>query len=300
MQHWERVEAFIEVVRFGSFAAAARQLQVSNSHVSRLVSQLEQQLGTQLLYRTTRQIRLTDGGLIYYESCRHLFDGVREAELLLHHHQGQPTGLLKITAPATFGDQYIGPLVNDFQLRYPQLKVTMYFSNRQVELIDEGFDLGVRMGVLRESTLVAKRLCDRREYIVGSPDYLARIAAPQTLTDLERHNCLVGTRGYWLLSHNGQRKDLQVRGNWQGNSGSAMLDAALKGVGLAQLPDYYVQDYLADGRLLAVLNDYRFLDAGVWVVYPQQRHLAPKVRLFIDFLAEQFAGGIEGLKQLRV
>lgn len=299
MQHWERVEAFIEVVRFGSFAAAAKQLQVSNSHVSRLVSQLEQQLGTQLLYRTTRQIRLTDGGLIYYESCRHLFDGVREAELLLHHHQGQPTGLLKITAPATFGDQYIGPLVNDFQLRYPQLKVNMYFSNRQVELIDEGFDLGVRMGVLRESTLVAKRLCNRHEYIVGSPEYLARITAPQTLTDLERHNCLVGTRGNWLLSHNGQRKDLQVRGNWHGNSGSAMLDAALKGMGLAQLPDYYVQAYLADGRLVAVLNDYRFLDAGVWVVYPQQRHLAPKVRLFIDFLAEQFAGGIEGLKVVK-
>lgn len=292
MQHWERVEAFIAVVRFGSFAAAARELQVSNSHVSRLVSQLEQQLGTQLLYRTTRQIRLTDAGQLYYDSCRHLFDGLREAESLLQHHQGQPTGLLKITAATTFGDRYIAPLVNDFQLLYPQLKVQMYFSNRQVELIEEGFDLAIRMGVMRESTLIAKRLCDRREYIVGSPDYLARISAPQTLTDLERHNCLVGTRGHWLLSDGGQRKDLQVRGNWQANSGPALLDAALKGLGLAQLPDYYVDEFLADGRLVKVLDDYRFNDAGVWVVYPQQRHLAPKVRLFIDFLAERFAGGV--------
>lgn len=295
MQHWERVEAFIAVVRCGSFAAAARELQVSNSHVSRLVSQLEQQLGTQLLYRTTRQIRLTDAGQLYYDSCRHLFDGLREAESLLQHHQGQPTGLLKITAATTFGDRYIAPLVNDFQLLYPQLKVQMYFSNRQVELIEEGFDLAIRMGVMRESTLIAKRLCDRREYIVGSPDYLARISSPQTLTDLERHNCLVGTRGYWLLSDGGQRKDLQVRGNWQANSGPALLDAALKGLGLAQLPDYYVDEFLADGRLVKVLDDYRFNDAGVWVVYPQQRHLAPKVRLFIDFLAERFAGGVASL-----
>lgn len=295
MQHWERVEAFIAVVRFGSFAAAARELQVSNSHVSRLVSQLEQQLGTQLLYRTTRQIRLTDAGQLYYDSCRHLFDGLREAESLLQHHQGQPTGLLKITAATTFGDRYIAPLVNDFQLLYPQLKVQMYFSNRQVELIEEGFDLAIRMGVMRESTLIAKRLCDRREYIVGSPTYLARVSAPQTLTDLERHNCLVGTRGYWLLSDGGQRKDLQVRGNWQANSGPALLDAALKGLGLAQLPDYYVDEFLADGRLVKVLDDYRFNDAGVWVVYPQQRHLAPKVRLFIDFLAERFTGGVASL-----
>lgn len=295
MQHWERVEAFIAVVRFGSFAAAARELQVSNSHVSRLVSQLEQQLGTQLLYRTTRQIRLTDAGQLYYDSCRHLFDGLREAESLLQHHQGQPTGLLKITAATTFGDRYIAPLVNDFQLLYPQLKVQMYFSNRQVELIEEGFDLAIRMGVMRESTLIAKRLCDRREYIVGSPTYLARVSAPQTLTDLERHNCLVGTRGYWLLSDGGQRKDLQVRGNWQANSGPALLDAALKGLGLAQLPDYYVDEFLADGRLVKVLDDYRFNDAGVWVVYPQQRHLAPKVRLFVDFLAERFAGGVASL-----
>lgn len=290
MQHWDRVEAFVEVVRGGSFAAAARQLQVSNSHISRLVSQLEQQLGTQLLYRTTRQIRLTDTGALYYDSCRELFDGFKEAELLLNHHQGQPTGLLKITAATTFGDRYIAPLVNDFALLYPQIKVSMHFSNRQVELIDEGFDLGIRMGVLKESTLIARRLCDRKEYLVGSPEYFARYPKPQNLAALEQHQCLIGSRGSWLLSQSGLRKDVVVRGNWQANSGPGLLDAALKGMGIAQLPDYYVDEHLASGRLQSVLNEFRYQDTGVWVVYPQQRYLAPKVRFFIDFLIKHFAG----------
>lgn len=295
MQHWDRVEAFVEVVRGGSFAAAARQLQVSNSHISRLVSQLEQQLGTQLLYRTTRQIRLTDTGALYYESCRQLFDGFKEAELMLNHHQGQPTGLLKITAATTFGDRYIAPLVNDFALLYPQIKVSMHFSNRQVELIDEGFDLGIRMGVLKESTLIARRLCDRKEYLVGSPDYFARHPKPENVAALEHHNCLIGSRASWLLSQNGLRKDVVVRGNWQANSGPGLLDAALKGMGIAQLPDYYVDEHLASGRLQSVLDDHRYQDTGVWVVYPQQRYLAPKVRFFIDFLVERFAKGVAGL-----
>ena len=298
MHHWDRVEAFVEVVRTGSFAAAARQLQVSNSHVSRLVGRLEQQLGTQLLYRTTRQIRLTDAGALYYESCRQLFEGFKEAELLLNHHQGQPTGLLKITAATTFGDRFIAPLVNDFALLYPQIKVSMHFSNRQVELIDEGFDVGIRMGVLKESTLVARRLCERREYIVGSPEYFARKPAPQNLAALEQHQCLVGSRGSWLFSQAGLRKDVLVRGAWEANSGPALLDAALKGLGIAQLPDYYVDEYLATGRLVSVLDEFRFADTGVWVVYPQQRFLAPKVRFFIDFLVARFAQGVTGLSQV--
>lgn len=295
MQHWDRVEAFVEVVRGGSFAAAARQLQVSNSHISRMVSQLEQQLGTQLLYRTTRQIRLTDTGALYYDSCRQLFDGFKEAELMLNHHQGQPTGLLKITAATTFGDRYIAPLVNDFALLYPQIKVSMYFSNRQVELIDEGFDLGIRMGVLKESTLIARRLCDRKEYLVGSPEYFARHPKPENLAALDQHQCLIGSRASWLLSQNGLRKDVVVRGNWQANSGPGLLDAALKGIGIAQLPDYYVDEHLTSGRLQSVLDEFRYQDTGVWVVYPQQRYLAPKVRFFIDFLVEQFAKGVAGL-----
>ena len=292
MQRWERIEAFVEVVRLRNFSAAARQLQVSSSHISRLVSQLEQQLGTQLLYRTTRQIRLTDSGALYYESCRQLFEGFKDAELALDHHQTNPTGLLKITAATTFGERYIAPLVNEFHTLYPQLKISMHLSNRQLELIEEGYDIAIRMGVLKESTLVARRLCDRREFVVGSPDYFARHPQPRKLAELEQHNCLIGSRDHWLFLDKGARKDLVVTGNWHANSGPALVDAALRGIGLAQLPDYYVTGYLASGQLIPVLDEYQFTDTGVWVLYPQQRYLAAKVRLFIDFLVEKFAAGI--------
>lgn len=289
MKRWERIEAFVEVVRLGGFTAAAQHLQVSASHISRLVSQLEQQLGSQLLYRTTRQISLTDSGTLYYERCRQLFEGFREAEQLLDHQQSSPTGLLRITAATTFGERYIAPLVNDFHTRYPRLRVSMNFTNRQVELIEEGFDVAIRMGVLKESTLVARRLCDRREYVVGSPDYFARKSQPHTLAELQQHNCLIGSREHWLFQDKGQRRELVVAGNWQANAGPAILDAALKGIGLAQLPDYYVNEYLANGQLQSVLDHYQLPDTGVWAVYPQQRYLAAKVRLFIDFLVERFS-----------
>lgn len=292
MQRWERIEAFVEVVRLGNFSAAARQLQVSSSHISRLVSQLEQQLGTQLLYRTTRQIRLTDSGALYYESCRQLFEGFKDAELALDHHQTNPTGLLKITAATTFGERYIAPLVNEFHTLYPQLKISMHLTNRQLELIEEGYDIAIRMGVLKESTLVARRLCHRREFVVGSPDYFIRHPQPRTLAELEQHNCLIGSRDHWLFLDKGARKDLVVTGNWHANSGPALVDAALRGIGLAQLPDYYVTEYLASGQLVSVLDEYQFTDTGVWVLYPQQRYLAAKVRLFIDFLVEKFAAGV--------
>ncbi len=288
MQRWDRIEAFVEVVRLGGFTAAASHLQVSASHISRLVSQLEQQLGSQLLYRTTRQISLTDSGALYYERCRQLFEGFREAEQLLDQQQASPTGLLRITAATTYGERYIAPLVNDFHNRYPRLRVSMHFTNRQVELIEEGFDVAIRMGVLKESTLVARRLCDRREYVVGSPAYFTRHPQPHTLAELQTHNCLIGSREHWLFSNKGQKRELVVSGNWHANAGPAILDAALKGIGLAQLPDYYVNDYLANGQLLSVLDNYQLPDTGVWVVYPQQRYLAAKVRLFVDFLVDRF------------
>jgi len=289
MQRWDRIEAFVDVVRLGSFSAAARHLQVSASHISRLISQLEQQLGSQLLYRTTRQISLTDAGTVYYERCRQLFEGFREAEQALDHQQTSPTGLLRITAATTFGERYIAPLVNEFHTRYPRLRINMHFSNRQVEMVEEGFDVAIRLGVLKESTLVARRLCERREYVVGSPEYFAHKPQPHTLAELQQHNCLIGSREHWLFNDKGQRRELVVSGNWHANAGPAILDAALKGIGLAQLPDYYVNEYLANGQLQSVLDHYQLPDTGVWVVYPQQRFLAAKVRLFIDFLVEKFA-----------
>lgn len=289
MQRWDRVEAFIEVVRLGTFSAAASHLKVSTSHISRLVSQLENQLGIQLLYRTTRQIRLTDAGALYIEHCQHLFDGLKDAEQAISELQAKPRGMLRLTSATTFGERYIAPLVNDFQCLHPDLEVHMHFTNRPVELIEEGFDIAIRMGVLKDSSLIARRLCERREYIVGSQAYFRQTPPPHTLAELSQHRCLVGSRPSWLFDVNGQRREVRMEGCWTGNSGPALLDAALKGLGLAQLPDYYVAPHLASGDLVAVLEPFQHYDTAVWAVYPRHRHLSPKIRQLVDYLVANIA-----------
>ncbi|MFW6345883.1 MAG: LysR family transcriptional regulator [Halomonas sp.] len=289
MQHWDRIEAFVEVVRLGTFAAAARELSVSPSHVSRLVSQLEQRLSTALLYRTTRQIHLTDEGRLYYTRCRQLFDGFREAEAAINDLQARPRGLLSLTSATTFGERFIAPLVNDFQLTHPRLEVRMHFTNRQVDIIDEGFDIAIRMGRLEDSSLVARRLCERREYVVGAPAYFAHVSQPHALAELSHHRCLVGSRDHWRFAVEGVRREVRVKGAWRANSGPALLDAALKGLGLAQLPDYYVEEHLDSGALISVLEAYRHADTAVWAVFPRHRQRSPKVVQFIDYLIEHIS-----------
>ncbi|APE31519.1 LysR family transcriptional regulator [Halomonas aestuarii] len=294
MQRWDRVEAFIEVVRLGTFAAAARRLRVSSSHVSRLVSQLENQLGTTLLYRTTRRIRLTEAGTVYYQHCHHLFDGFREAEAAVKDLQARPSGTLSLTSATTFGERFVAPLVNDFQCRHPQLGVRLHLTNRQVDLIDEGFDIAIRMGHLEDSSMIARRLCERREHVVGSPAYFTRRPQPHALSELAHHRCLVGSRDHWRFAVDGVRREVRVEGPWESNSGPALLDAALKGLGLAQLPDYYVDPHLASGELVSVLDAYRHDDSAVWAVTPRHRHRSPKIRQFIDFLAEHLPAQLPG------
>ncbi|WP_417583900.1 LysR family transcriptional regulator [Nitrincola sp.] len=287
MNHWDRIEAFTEVVRLGTFSAAARHLNVSASHISRLVVKLEQQLGTQLLYRTTRKIRLTDAGRLYYEHCKHLFEGFREAESAINDLQSSPRGVLKITAGYTFGERYIAPLINAFMLLHPQLEVRLHLTNRRVDLIEEGYDLAIRIGPMEDSSLIARRLWTREEMVVASPAYLAEQGVPLTLMDLSRHQCLIGSRDRWLFLDQGTRREMRVQGRLHANSGIVLLDAALKGMGLVQLPAYYIAEYLEKGELVPVLQDFAFKDSAIWVVYPQHRHLSSKVRMFIDFLVEE-------------
>ncbi|MFC2991268.1 LysR family transcriptional regulator [Halomonas tibetensis] len=294
MQRWDRIEAFVAVVRLGTFAAAAGELSVSPSHVSRLVSQLETQLGTALLYRTTRQIHLTDEGRLYYHQCRQLFDGFREAEAALNDLQARPRGLLSLTSATTFGERFIAPLVNDFLLEHPRLEVRMQFTNRQVDIIDEGFDIAIRMGRLEDSSLVARRLCERHEYVVGAPAYFAHISQPHALAELVHHRCLVGSRDHWRFAVEGVRREVRVRGAWQANSGPALLDASLKGLGLAQLPDYYVEEHLASGALISVLDAYRHADTAVWAVFPRHRQRSPKVHRFLDHLVANLSNRLPG------
>ncbi|MDX1282796.1 LysR family transcriptional regulator [Shewanella colwelliana] len=285
MQGWEGVCEFVAVAETDSFTAAARRLGISTAQVSRQVGALERRLDTKLLYRTTRKVSLTEEGTLYYRHCRQVLDGLDEAERALSSLKGTPQGLLKITAPVAYGEKYILPIVNDFMLNYPSVDINVELTNRQVNLIDAGIDLAIRIGKLADSTLMAKRISQRINFVCASPAYLKRFGEPHTLSELSQHNCLMGNYDYWRFIDQGRERQIKVAGTLQCNTGHGLRDAALKGLGLAQLPNYYISHDLETGALVPVLNSYQEPNEGVWALYPHNRHLSPKVRLMVDFLA---------------
>ena len=286
MQRWEGVNEFVAVAETESFTRAAKRLDVSTAHVSRQISALEDRLSTHLFYRTTRRVSTTEAGQIYYQHCRQILDALEQAERSMTNMQLVPQGRLRLTAPVTYGEKSIAPLVNDFVLRYPELDVEMKLTNQQLDLVAEGYDLAVRLGKLDDSSLMARRLASRTLYVCASPAYLAVHGTTHSLSELEHHNCLQGNLGYWRFQDAGHPRNVRIRGNVRYDSGRALLDAALKGVGIVQLPDYYVGPALDAGTLIPLLTHYQEDDDGIWAVYPHNRHLSPKVRMLLDYFVD--------------
>ncbi len=286
MYRWEGVNEFVAVAETESFTQAAKRLDVSTAQVSRQVSALETRLATRLFYRTTRRVSVTEAGRIYYQHCRQVLDALDDTERSITNLQLSPRGKLRLTAPITYGEKRIAPLVNEFVVRYPELDVEMNLTNQKLDLVGGGYDLAVRLGKLEDSSMMARRLSSRTLYVCASPQYLAARGTPHELAELAQHNCLQGNLDYWRFQEQGQPRNVRVSGNIRCDSGRALLDAALKGIGIVQLPDYYVQTALDLGQLLPLLTDYREDDDGIWAVYPQTRHLSPKVRMLLDFLVE--------------
>lgn len=289
MINWEGVVEFVAVAEAHSFTAAARRIGISTAQVSRQISALEERLATKLLYRTTRKVSVTDAGQVYYQHCRQVLDGLKEAELAMNNLQSTPTGKLKITAPVTYGERSIAPLLNNFVAKYPELNVQLHLTNQLINLVDEGYDLAIRLGKLEDSTMIAQRLSSRTHYVCASPDYLARFGVPHSLSELSKHNCLQGTLPYWRFQEAGKVNNIEVKGNIRCNSGRALVDAALKGLGIVQLPDYNVLASIESGQLITLLEQYRESNEGVWALYPHNRHLSPKIRLLIDYLGEELS-----------
>ncbi|KAA0893140.1 LysR family transcriptional regulator [Pusillimonas sp. ANT_WB101] len=286
---WVGVTEFVAVAETESFTQAAKRLGISTAQVSRQISALEARLATKLFYRTTRKVSVTESGQIYFQHCRQVLDGLEEAERIVTNLQMAPRGKLRITAPVTYGEKTIAPLINDFVLRYPELQVELNLTNLTLDLVEQGYDMAVRMGTLENSSLMAKRLASRTQYVCASPQYLGNRGTPQSLIDLESHNCLQGNHDYWRFQENNKTRNLRIKGSLVCGSGWALLDAALKGVGIVQLPDYYVQPSLDSGQLIAVLTQYQQPDEGIWAVYPHNRHLSPKVRFLLDHLTQSLA-----------
>ncbi|HBO95789.1 MAG TPA: LysR family transcriptional regulator [Gammaproteobacteria bacterium] len=286
---WEGVSEFVAVAEAESFTAAAKRLGISTAQVSRQVSALESRLSTKLLYRTTRKVSVTEAGQTYYQYCRQVLDGLEEAERAMTNLQLIPKGKLRLTAPVTYGEKVIAPLVNDFILRYPELEVQLNLTNQKLDLVGGGYDLAIRLGKLEDSSMMAKRLSSRTLYVCASPEYLSTYGVPHSLSELDRHNCLQGNLDYWRFQDRGKPYNVRVKGNMKCDSGWALLDAALKGIGIVQLPDYYVQPSLACGELMNLLEHYQEADDGIWAIYPHNRHLSPKVRMLLDFLDESLS-----------
>ncbi|KAA1174107.1 LysR family transcriptional regulator [Marinobacter salinexigens] len=289
MATWEGVNEFVTVAETGSFTNAARRLGVSTAQVSRQVSALEGRLATKLLYRTTRRVSVTEAGQVYYQQCRQVLDALEEAERSMTSMQGAPRGKLRITAPVTYGETTIAPLVNDFVLRHPELEVEMKLTNQKLDLVADGFDLAIRLGKLEDSSMMARRLASRSLHVCAAPSYLSAHGTPHALSELDRHNCLQGNLDYWRFQDQGKPRNIRVKGSIRCDSGRALLDAALKGIGIVQLPDYYVQQALDAGELIPLLTHYREDDDGIWAIYPHNRHLSPKVRMLLDFFTESLS-----------
>ncbi|WP_040661460.1 LysR substrate-binding domain-containing protein [Neptuniibacter caesariensis] len=286
MFNWEGVSEFMAVAETSSFTSAAKLLGISTAQVSRQISELEDRLAVKLFYRTTRKVTITEAGQVYYHHCKPLIEGLEEAERAITQHQTVPKGKLRMTAPTTFGESKIAPLVSEFIAKYPALEVEIHFTNQKVDLVKEGYDLAIRLGKLEDSSMMAKRLASRKLQVCGSPDYLAKHGTPHLIQELDKHNCLLGTLEFWRFQESGQERNIRVKGNIRFNSGLALTDAALKGLGLVQLPDYYIQQHFKTGCLIPVLNTFQPEDEGIWALYPNNRFLSPKVRMLIEYLAE--------------
>ncbi len=290
LYNWEGIAEFVTVAETESFTIAAKKLGISTAHVSRQVSALESRLATKLLHRTTRKVSITEIGAVYYQRCRQLLYDLEDAEHAVSDLQSKPTGRLKITAPITYGEFIIAPLINNFITRYPELDVELHLSNQKLDLVAEGYDLGIRQGQLQDSSMMAKRLGSRTLYVCATSTYLAEFGIPKKLADLNQHNCLQGSLGHWRFQEKSKMRNIHISGNLRCNSGRALADAALKGLGIVQLPGEYVLNHIRSGKLVSLLEEFCAPDEGIWAIYPHNKHLLPKVRMLIDYLDEELSG----------
>jgi DNA-binding transcriptional LysR family regulator len=283
---------FARVVESQSFTGGAALLGMSRSAVSKAIAGLEDRLGAQLLNRTTRRLALTEIGQAYYERCARIVAEAEDAELAVSRLQAAPRGILRLNAPVSFGILHLAPMLSEFMQRYPALRVEIDLADRMVDLIEEGYDLAVRIGALPDSSLIARRLADNHMVVCAAPAYWQRHGRPGEPRDLAGHACI--TYAYqrspneWPFMGPGGRFSVRVDGPLMSNNGDLALTIALAGLGIVVLPCFLCGAHLADGRLEPVLRDWMPPPTGIHAVYPHGRHLSAKVRAFVDFLVERF------------
>lgn len=295
MDRFQEMRVFVAVVDAGSFVRAAEALDLSKTAVSRLVNDLEARLGVRLLHRTTRKLSLTPEGELFHERCRQLVDGVMEAEAELSTHAGEAIGQLRVNVPVTFGLLHLAPLWPAFMAQHPKVTLEVTLSDRMVDLVDEGFDVAVRIARLPASSLVSRQLTSTRLILCASPEYLRRHGTPQHPRELAQHAViaysLLAAGDQWeFFSSKGSRDPIPVKVSprMRTNSGDTCTAASLQHMGLVLQPSFLVGPHLDSGALVEVMPGYRSTELGVYAIYPSRRQLTPKVRALVDFLVDVF------------
>ena len=293
MDRFDEINAFAAVADAKSFTQAARRLGVSSAQVSKLVARLENRLGARLLNRTTRDVSLTDTGRAYLERARTLLEDFAALESLVRDADG-PKGLLKVSAPMSFGSNQLTPALLDFAAAYPEVSLEVSQTDRMVNLVEEGFDVAVRIGQLADSSLIARRLAPVRIVTCAAPAYLHAAGAPAEPQDLAGHECIIDTNMrepfVWTYGQGSQAHEVRVHGRLRFAGADACVAAARRGLGVASTPAFAAADDLRAGRLIPLLCAWEPQLIHVHAVYPHARHLAAKVRAFVDFLAQRYAG----------
>jgi DNA-binding transcriptional LysR family regulator len=291
---------FVKVAERRSFVRAAADLGITQSGVSNAIKRLEDQVGTLLLVRTTRRVSLTEDGAAFFERCRQALAAIDEAERLLKRAQVKPSGTLRIDVPVAFGRIKLVPLLRAFQDAYPDVRLRLTFTDRYIDLIEEGVDVAVRFGALQDSSLIARRLTTTQFNGAAAPAYLVKYGKPKTPEDLVKHNCLAfasrDTRQtrHWRFMVGGKEINVEPRGTMSFSDGAALCEAAIDGCGIAQLHNYYLDTAFARGTLVPILPNFKPAADPISLVYPQARHLTPNVRAFVDFMAARFRAGRRG------
>ncbi|MEM6616589.1 MAG: LysR family transcriptional regulator [Pseudomonadota bacterium] len=284
------MEIFARVVTSGSMSGAAREMSLSPAVVSKRIQRLETRLGSRLLQRTTRQIALTEAGQGYYERVVAILASIEEAENYVARRNATARGVLKVSAPTSFGRMHIAPIVDAFLEEHAELTLNLILSDDYVDIVGDGFDVAIRIGELPDSSLVARRLSSNHRFLCASPDYLRRMGHPETLADLNKHRCLAAAaQEAWKLEGPEGALTYRVGSHIQTNSSEVIREAVIAGVGIALRSTWDVGEELADGRLNVVLPQYRASrHVAIHAVYPSRRFLPVKVRAFVDFLAKSY------------
>lgn len=286
MSAWDGIDEFIAVATTRSFTRAARAIGMSPTHVSRSIMALEQRVQAQLFHRTTRTVRLTDTGQIFFERCERIAQE-RDDAIALIGEKGEPQGELRVTCSTAMGERFVAPIIRRFAMPHPKLNVTIDLSNRVVDLVAEGYDLAIRTGHVSDSRVIATRVASRTLHTCAAPAYLARAGTPRAVGDLSAHECIAGSSTTWHFAIGGKAAVHHPKGRFRCNSGDAVMEACISGLGICQLPDFYILPYLKHGMVELILEDCQPADEPIWAVYPQRRHLLPKVQMAVESLRHE-------------